>query len=428
MMAVANRCGSVTRDGQNAFICRAMGRKAVLVAWCVLALVLAESALGLEVSNYHSPRNRHRPIRPFTRYIVLHTTEGPKPGSLAKIRRNGEAHYFVDTRGKVFRIIDKGRIATHAGRSMWDGRTNLDNYSVGIEVVGYHNRDLTRAQYGAVKELVGQLQRLYKIPDERVLCHAMVAYGVPNRWHRHSHRGRKRCGMLFARRPVRLKLGLTRQPTFDPDVKRGRLVVADPYLAKVLYGTARDQNTASARFSVADASVISATRSAWDIARERYNSPSTTYILPNGTKRTGDSVKDWRKIPAGTRVNIATGDAVSGAFEGFHTAGKGGASARDLAGDEGGASSTIYFFPSGMIRRGDELTAGVRGRLPAGTRVLVGYVYGGYVTAKRSAYTICGKSWNYPSTYYRFPDGTIKVGDSIEQNAIPKNTLLFFRQ
>jgi N-acetyl-anhydromuramyl-L-alanine amidase AmpD len=94
-----------------------------------------------------SPLNAKRPVRPETRYIVLHTTEGGTAGSLRKVRRYGEAHYFVTPSGDVYRIIDRRRIATHSGRSMWEGRSPLDNYSLGIEVVGYCERDLTAAQY-----------------------------------------------------------------------------------------------------------------------------------------------------------------------------------------------------------------------------------------------------------------------------------------
>ena len=49
----------------------------------------------LDIRNYISPRNKRRPKRPHTRYIVLHTTEGKEKGSLKKIRRRGEAHYVI---------------------------------------------------------------------------------------------------------------------------------------------------------------------------------------------------------------------------------------------------------------------------------------------------------------------------------------------
>jgi hypothetical protein len=60
--------------------------------------------------------------------------------------------------------------------------------------------------------------------------------------------------------------------------------------------------------------------------------------------------------------------------------------------------------------------------------VLVGYVAGGSITAKRSAFDICGGAWNAPSTVYRFPDGTVTTGDAVKQTAIPRNAQVFFRK
>ena len=63
--------------------------------------VPAERAVALEISDRRSPRTSERPLRRSTDFIILHTTEGPKAGSLNKLRRNGEAHYLVDRSGHV---------------------------------------------------------------------------------------------------------------------------------------------------------------------------------------------------------------------------------------------------------------------------------------------------------------------------------------
>gem|GEM_PF-6808048 len=131
----------------------------------------------------------------------------------------------------------------------------------------------------------------------------MVAYGAPNRWHKRSHRGRKRCGMQFARWSVRVKLGQTKQTKYDPDVWAKRLVNADPYLAKVPYGTASAQEKALQRYASSAADVISATRSAWDIARDRYRSAGITYVSPMaGRQARGNEIRDWKAMPAGTKL------------------------------------------------------------------------------------------------------------------------------
>ena len=392
----------------------------------VLLITASGLATALDISSYYSPRNCERPVRPRTDFIILHTTESLKKGALRKVRANGETHYFVERDGHVYRIIRNTKIAFHAGRSMWDGKTNLDNYSIGIEMAGYHNGDITQAQYKALKELLSQLQAIYSIPDERVLTHSMIAYGAPNRWHRKSHRGRKRCGMLFARQSVRRRLGLDKQPLYDPDVKAGRLVVGDPYLASVLYGSAREQETAITRFVAADANVISTGRSAWDIARDEYKTHETIYVFPDGKELRGDQITDWKRISVGTRVVLA-GSQSENKLETIQEIGRDGKSAKDIAGDEYNCKTTIYFVPDGRVKRGDELTESDLQKLPEKTSMLVGYIQGGCITGKRSAFDVCGKRWDFPSTFYRFPDGIIKSGNSINENAIPQNTLVFYR-
>jgi hypothetical protein len=186
----------------------------------------------------YSRLDRERPQRARTDYIILHTTEAPAASAYRKLMQNGEAHYLVERSGRVRKIIRRYKVACHAGRSMWNGRQHLDRYALGIEAEGYHHGTLTDAQYAALRRLLDELQRAYGIPDDRVLTHSMVAYGEANRWHRRPHRGRKRCGMLFARKSVRHRLGLYSAPRADPDVAAGRLAVGDVYLAQQLYGPA----------------------------------------------------------------------------------------------------------------------------------------------------------------------------------------------
>ena len=198
---------------------------------------LAGGASALDISNrYRSPRNPERRVRKTTELIVLHTTEAPERSSLNKLCDRGEAHYCVTEVGKIYRIVDRDRVAFHAGRSMWNGKEDADEFSIGIECVGYHDKAMGMVQIRAIRDLVKELQKMYKIPDERVVCHSHVAYGAPNKWQKKNHRGRKRCGMLFAMPSVRAQLELARRPASDADVRAKRLVVGDDYLRRVLYG------------------------------------------------------------------------------------------------------------------------------------------------------------------------------------------------
>ncbi len=208
-------------------------RAVVAAAVCIVTM----QAAAIDFSNrYRSPRNPERKVRKSTELIVLHTTEAPARSSLNKLKDRGEAHYCVTEDGTVYRIVDRDRVAFHAGRSMWNGKEDVDDFSIGIECVGYHDQAMGLIQLRAIRDLVALLQKMYNIPDERVVCHSHVAYGVPNRWQKKRHRGRKRCGMLFAMPSVREQLNLKKRPTSDADVRAKRLVVGDDYLRKILYG------------------------------------------------------------------------------------------------------------------------------------------------------------------------------------------------
>ena len=212
-----------------------------MARWLLLAFLAAAflpaRVFAINASDrYRSPRNPERKIRRSTELIVLHTTEAAERGSLIKLCDRGEAHFCVAEDGSVYRIVDRDREAFHAGRSMWNGKEDVDKFSIGIECVGYHDKAMPAAQIEAIKKLVKELQSMYRLSDDKVVCHSHVAYGAPNKWHRQKHRGRKRCGMLFAMPSVRAQLGLKKRPAYDADVRAKRLVVGDDYLRKVLYG------------------------------------------------------------------------------------------------------------------------------------------------------------------------------------------------
>ena len=360
------------------------GRQWFLGALAAIGTAIPTGSAPVELRDFISPHNRERPLRPSTDYIILHTTEAPSHGSLTDVYNNGTANFVVDWGGVVYRIIDRRKLALHAGRSMWKGLTNMDDYSIGIEVVGYHDRDISPAQYAALKQLLFELQQLYRIPDERVLTHSMVAYGTPNRWIKRSHRGRKRCGMLFALPSVRARLGLAARPACDPDVAAGRLIIGDPYLAKVLYGNV-DQNAYGSRGTAP---------------------PAAGKIVPISRP-------------------VAGNEAARNASEGVRELGADGATAMEVAGEEYAAATTIYFLRNGRACKGTELNEAEFKALSPGTKILVGYASIGTVTARRHAFEICGARWSSAETYYLFPTGEIRSGNKVNDKTILRGTMVF---
>lgn len=219
------------------FMALSVGREILKGIILILSLFILMRCHAIDASNrYRSPRNPERAIRESTRLIVLHTTEAPARGSLNKLSAMGECHFCVTEEGTIYRIVDRDREAFHAGRSMWNGVEDVDRFSIGIECVGYHNKPMPLVQLYAIRDLVHELMSMYRLSDDKVVCHSNVAYGAPNKWQKRRHRGRKRCGMLFAMPSVRRVLGLKTRVARDPDTAAGRLSVGDKELERVLYG------------------------------------------------------------------------------------------------------------------------------------------------------------------------------------------------
>jgi len=232
---------------------------------------------------------------------------------------------------------------------------------------------------------------------------------------------------------VRREIGLTAAPHSDPDVVAGRLRVGDRELQRRLYPP---PETAPVRRAASEAGVITGRTTAWRIAGRAYARGSTVYVFPDGTRSRGDEIGAWDEIPDGTRVLLD--QPLRGARAEPHAPTAGlllvsqRTAARDLLGTAAVAETTSYLLPSGAVRSGAELAREPSGqallrRLPAGTRVLVGYVNAGRVEEGDRLTRVAGRRWNSRSTYYRVPGGGIRTGVEIDDSRVPAGTMVFFQ-
>jgi hypothetical protein len=363
-----------------------------------------------------------------TRYIVVHTSEAGLSSTLKVISKGkfirgrrltygGHAHYVIARDGRTFRTLDKKYQADHAGLSMWNGETNISKVSIGIEVAGYHYTEMTDKQYRSLGILIEILQGVYQLSDNAVLTHSQVAYGDPNYWFRGKHRGRKRCAKNFDRG----KAGLGPTWSFDPDVKAGRLM-ADLELAAIYYG--RRSRVAS----TVDANVVTANNTAWRIAGEDYNSPTTLYQFPNGRIIAGDQIDariGWNRIPRNTVVQLnqemyPNDVGNEGPVKNISN----GLTAWTFAGSKYKDRTTFYIFPKGQIKNGRQI-ADWDG-LPSKTRMIVGYRGPYEVTVRRPPIRIAGMNYKGKETLYFFPNKKLMCGDRIKDfRRLPPGVLMF---
>lgn len=130
-----------------------------------------------------SPNCRERDPCSVIDTLVLHYT-GMQTGQAAIDRlRDPEAavssHYLVDEDGRVFRLVPEALRASHAGISVWRGRSMLNDTSIGIEIVnpghewGY--RPFPPVQIDALRRLCLGILSRHPIPPIRVVAHSDIA-------------------------------------------------------------------------------------------------------------------------------------------------------------------------------------------------------------------------------------------------------------
>ncbi|MDQ0326648.1 N-acetylmuramoyl-L-alanine amidase [Rhodopseudomonas julia] len=140
--------------------------------------------------------------------LLLHYTGMEKEDeALARLRdphAQVSCHYLVRTDGTRLRLVDEKERAWHAGRSSWNGASDINARSIGIEIANWGHAALEKGatlppfgdrQIDSVIALCQDILKRHKIPARRVLGHSDVA---PDRkldpgelfpWHRLAEAG-----------------------------------------------------------------------------------------------------------------------------------------------------------------------------------------------------------------------------------------------
>lgn len=162
---------------------------------CALLLTACATPSAL-VSRNGYWADRSRPSNAYgerIRFVVLHYTSGSAAGAFEDLLGPFvSAHYLIleqlrVVHGKlvVYQLVDEENRAWHAGRSAWRGRRNLNDTSIGIEIVNSGPltapgdartwEPYTDAQIKALVALLRDLIRRYDIPPRNIVGHADVS-------------------------------------------------------------------------------------------------------------------------------------------------------------------------------------------------------------------------------------------------------------
>ena len=115
--------------------------------------------------------------------LVLHYTGMRTAAEAIDRLRDPEAkvsaHYVVDEDGSILRLVAEERRAWHAGKGVWQGETDCNAASIGIEIVNpgheFGYRDFPEVQIDAVIRLIGDIRSRWTIPDARIIGHSDLA-------------------------------------------------------------------------------------------------------------------------------------------------------------------------------------------------------------------------------------------------------------
>jgi len=115
--------------------------------------------------------------------IIIHYTDMPVVEEALAWFSNPvsqvSAHYVIGENGQIYQLVDENKRAWHAGESYWQGCTDLNSCSIGIELANpghsYGHKPFPTAQIHALISLCKELCKRWNIPSSRVLGHSDVA-------------------------------------------------------------------------------------------------------------------------------------------------------------------------------------------------------------------------------------------------------------
>jgi len=139
--------------------------------------------MSLTLTQHPSPNFDERGEDGAIDMLVFHYT-GMESAAVALARLSDKstevsAHYFIDEDGTVLQLVDERHRAWHAGVANWRGNSNINQRSIGIEIVNpgheFGYRAFSDAQMTAVIGLSKDILGRHSIPARNIVGHSDVA-------------------------------------------------------------------------------------------------------------------------------------------------------------------------------------------------------------------------------------------------------------
>lgn len=192
--------------------------------------------INKKISPYNYSENNN------VKYIVIHSTGNVNDTAKNNAdyfyggNRNASAHYFVDD-NQIWQVVEEYNQAWHVG----DGENAYDignNNSIGIEMCGTDNGDISEQTINNTLELVRNLMNKYGISSDNVV--------------RHYDASRKNCPSQFSPN------NWERWKNFKNRLNGGEIMYNKPYRNALVYaqGASADKNIAECMAMYLDDSIV----------------------------------------------------------------------------------------------------------------------------------------------------------------------------
>ena len=88
------------------------------------------------------------------------------------------SHFLIDRKGAVTQFVPAHKRAWHAGESEFDGRCQVNDFSIGIELEGCDTKPFEAQQYIELSKLTHSIQTTFsRILTNRIIGHSDIAPG-----------------------------------------------------------------------------------------------------------------------------------------------------------------------------------------------------------------------------------------------------------
>ncbi len=132
---------------------------------------------------FASPNHGERKDSKTVNSVIMHytgmsTAEGALKWLCNPIS-NVSCHYFVFEDGRILQLVPENRRAWHAGNSYWQGETDINSVSIGIEIVNTGHEGgsppFPNEQIAATIKLTHDIAKRWNIAPQRILAHSDIA-------------------------------------------------------------------------------------------------------------------------------------------------------------------------------------------------------------------------------------------------------------